>query len=57
MKNEGFELMGLRQLHDGMAALVASGDRPGIVTLISQGSDVQVDLEVDGAFQRHIAFR
>jgi CubicO group peptidase (beta-lactamase class C family) len=43
MKSENFNTAGLQRLHGSMTELIEAGDRPGIVTLISQGKEVHVD--------------
>lgn len=43
MSNPQVSERGLLRLHDAMYADVASGDRPGLVTLVSRKSDTHVD--------------
>jgi CubicO group peptidase (beta-lactamase class C family) len=38
-----FDVEGLAALHDAMAARVAAGQLPGLVTLLARGDDVRVD--------------
>lgn len=63
MNNQELNADGLRRLHASMTDLVATGDRPGIVSLISRGTDVHVDAVGTHAFgggalmQRDTIFR
>ena len=43
LRPEGLRPDGLRRLHDAMAARVANGELPGLVTLLARDDDVQVD--------------
>jgi CubicO group peptidase (beta-lactamase class C family) len=43
MKTSSFSRDGLERLHGAMATRVANGDLPGIVTLVAQGENVQID--------------
>src|SRR2546421_665953 len=54
---------GLAQLHDSMAAHVAAGYLPGLVTLVASGDDVHIDtigppsFDDDAALARDAVFR
>jgi hypothetical protein len=43
MTDSQFSKDGLRRLHEAMAAYVDSGERPGIVTLLSKNVETHVD--------------
>ncbi|HEX4169580.1 MAG TPA: serine hydrolase domain-containing protein [Bryobacteraceae bacterium] len=43
MQNAQFSKDGLQRLHEAMAAYVAAGERPGLVTLLSKNGETHVD--------------
>src|SRR5215470_15290794 len=51
METSSLSRAGLERLHDAMAARVAKGELPGLVTLVAKGDEVHVDAIGTTAFE------